>query len=179
MQPLAADGLRLEPLTQSHATALYPLLADPELYRYMDYGPPQSVQALAQVYRQLEARHSPDGAEVWLNWVVMASDDVPVGVVQATVMAGHRSWVAYVFGRRYWGQGYGRMATAAMLAHLAQAYAVTQFLATVERAHARSLHLLHALGFEVAADDLADSYGLSPSEVLLVREASVPAPKES
>ena len=67
MRPLYADPLVLEPLVAAHAEAMYPLLADPELHRYMDFGPPPSAADLERGYRKLESRRSADGREQWLN----------------------------------------------------------------------------------------------------------------
>jgi [ribosomal protein S5]-alanine N-acetyltransferase len=170
MTPLAAGALRLEPLRQPHAAALYPLLADPALYVYMDHGPPASEQALADVYTRLETRQSPDGTEQWLNWVVQAADGQALGFVQATVFGQQQAWVAYVLGRAHWGQGHARLSVAAMLAHLQGEHGVRQCLACVERANARSLRLLQNLGFEVADARTAQAHALTPTEVLLVLE---------
>jgi len=171
MEALQAGMLRLEPLVQAHAAVLYPLLADPRLYTYMDHGPPASEAALQSVYAKLEARHSPDGSEQWLNWAVFDDQSHALGFVQATVLSDQRVWVAYVLGRAHWGQGHGRVATGAMVQHLVTAYGVRQCLACVERANIASLKLLHHLGFEVAGAATAAQHRLTPTEVLLLREA--------
>lgn len=170
MKALQAGALRLEPLVQAHAAMLYPLLADPLLYTYMDHGPPASEAALSAVYERLEARQSRDGTEQWLNWVVLDGQQQALGFVQATVLSEHRAWVAYVLGRAHWGRGYGRAATRAMVDHLGSAYGVRQCLACVERANIHSLNLLHHLGFEVADAATAACHTLTPTEVLLLRE---------
>lgn len=171
MQALQAGTLRLEPLVQAHAAALYPLLADPLLYTWVDHGPPASEAALQAVYARWEARRSPDGSEQWLNWVVFNARQQALGFVQATVLDGQRAWVAYMLGRAHWGQGHGRAATAALVEHLAKAHGVRHCLACVERGNLRSLRLLQLLGFEVADAATAAQHGLSPSEVLLVRDS--------
>jgi RimJ/RimL family protein N-acetyltransferase len=173
---LQAGALRLQPLVQAHAEALYPLLADPLLYTFMDHGPPASEAALQGVYAKLESRRSPDGTEQWLNWAVFDDQGQALGFVQATVLSGHRAWVAYVLGRAHWGRGHARAATAAMLSHLGQDHGVRHCLACVERANIRSLSLLHHLGFEVADEATAAQQALTPTEVLLVRAAPVAPP---
>lgn len=172
MKPLTAGALRLEPLVRQHAEVLYPLLADPLLYTFMDHGPPASAAALEDVYTRLEARQSPDGSEQWLNWVVLGEGGQALGFVQATLLPDHRAWVAYVLGRAHWGQGHGLASTAAMVEHLQTGYAVRQFLACVERANIRSLRLLQQLGFEVASAATAAAHSLTPTEVLLVRDGA-------
>ncbi|NJN00648.1 MAG: GNAT family N-acetyltransferase [Aquincola sp.] len=77
-----------------------------------------------------------------------------IGFVQATVLADRRAWVAYQVGTPWWGRGIGTEATLAMVEHLAQSHAVTQFMATADRRNVRSCRLLERLGF-VRADELA------------------------
>jgi RimJ/RimL family protein N-acetyltransferase len=177
VKTLFAGPLRLQPLVRQHAALLYPLLADPLLYTCMDHGPPASEEALAEIYARLETRRSPDGTEQWLNWVVFGADDRPLGFVQATVLSGHRAWVAYVLGRAHWGQGHARLSAGAMVEHLARDHGVRQFLACVERANIRSLSLLHHLNFEVASPAAAASHTLTPTEVLLVHEVPAQPPQ--
>src|SRR5882672_11356745 len=82
---LATSRLLLEPLTAGHAEALFALLSDAALYTYLPGEPPVSVEALRERYRRLEARRSPDGSELWLNWVGRQHNGAYVGLVEATV----------------------------------------------------------------------------------------------
>src|SRR5664279_3530467 len=124
MQTLAAGQLVLEPLTVAHAAAMFEVLADAEIYRYLDHPPPPSLEHLRNVYAKLETRGSPDGSQVWLNWVIRLPGQPPVGYVQATVIAPGSAWVGYVLSSRQWGRGYAHTATRAMVEHLATAYGV-------------------------------------------------------
>ncbi len=72
MQPIDTPSLRLEPQTAAHADEMFPLLADGEVYRYLDGAPPSSLDALRGRFERLETRRSPDSTELWLNWVVRA-----------------------------------------------------------------------------------------------------------
>ena len=167
MKRLAAGDLVLEPLTVAHAEAMFPLLADPDLYRYLDYGPPPNVEHVRTVYGKLEARRSPDGTEAWLNWIVLA-DGKPVGFVQATV-TGLRAWVAYVIGIAHQGKGYARLATAAMIDHLVADHGVSELLASVEADNEPSIRLLEALGFTAGSAEEAAAEDLGPTERLYRR----------
>jgi [ribosomal protein S5]-alanine N-acetyltransferase len=168
-----AGSLVLEPLVATHAAELYPLLADRELYRYLDHGPPASQQQLEDTYRRLEARVSADGREWWLNWAVRDMSLGVVGYVQATVpTVGRSAWIAYVLGRSFQGQGRARRAVTAMCGHLAQAHRKTLFKACVEVSNRPSIRLLEHLGFEAAAPQTTEAAGLAPTERLyLLRHA--------
>ena len=167
METLTTDQLVLEPLTRDHAEAMYEVLRDPRLFTYLDYGPPPSAEHLLGVYEELEARVSPDGSQLWLNWAVRPRGAAPVGFVQATV-AGADAWVAYVLAREYWGRGFAAEATQAVIDHMRSACGVTRFLATTEAQNERSLRLLLRLGFRAATEDEAREHELSATERLFV-----------
>jgi ribosomal-protein-alanine N-acetyltransferase len=167
MDTLTTADLVLEPLTAGHAEAMFEVLSDPELYRYLDYGPPPSAEHLRGVYERLEARVSSDGSQLWLNWVVRPHGAAPVGFVQATV-GGADAWVAYVLARESWGRGFAFRATRAVVDHLRATCGVTRFLASVEGENGRSVRLLERLGFRPANEAEAREHMLSATERLFV-----------
>ena len=164
MQTLHTPRLVLEPLVVAHADALYPILADPRQLEYLDQDAPASLEVLRERYRRLESRRSGDGREHWLNWAIVmpAHGAGAIGFVQATVLEDRRAWVAYEVGCACWGRGIATEATQAMLEHLASAYAVTGFMATVDRRNERSWRLLQRLGFRRA--DAAEAAAADVSE---------------
>ena len=173
MECLRTAELVLEPLTVAHAEAMFPVLSEPALYRYLDYGPPPSVEHVRGVYAKLEKRASPEGSETWLNWIVcLRSSCAPIGFVQATLVVQSTCWVAYLLSGAHWGRGYARAATGAMLLHLTERYGATEFLATVEGANARSISLLERLAFERATLEEVAPHGLSSTELLFKRRAA-------
>ena len=132
MNALSTARLDLQPLLVSHADAMFEVLSDEKLYRYLDYPPHSSLQHTRDIYKRLEARESPDGRQRWLNWIVVPRGQQPAGFVQATVAQPQTAWIAYLLGQAQWGKGYATEAVAAMMAHLADHYDVTRYLATVE-----------------------------------------------
>ena len=168
MQTLTtAEGLVLEPLRAKHAEAMFDVLSDPEIYTYLDYGPPPSVEHVRALYAQWEKRRSPDGTEQWLNWVVFVQAE-PVGFVQATLQT-DAAWIAYVLASRHWGRGHAHSATRAVIDHLSDVYGVTCFLAVVDGENARSVALLERLSFHRATPVEAARHELSGEESLFVR----------
>jgi [ribosomal protein S5]-alanine N-acetyltransferase len=169
MQTLAAGSLVLEPLVVGHAEAMFELLSDPELHRFLDHPPPSSIERLRGVYQQLESRQSPDGSQHWLNWVLRSPAGPLLGYVQATVTRPDDAWVAYILARAHWGRGLAASAMRAMLEHLKTAYGVRRFLATVEADNLRSIRLLERLGFHAATSIELEGHSLSETERLFVR----------
>jgi RimJ/RimL family protein N-acetyltransferase len=169
MITLTTARLRLEPLTAAHAEAMFGVLGDPAVWRYLDGEAPADVATLRGQYERQQRGRSADGREVWLNWIVFAAAPQPLGYVQATVLDDGCAWVAYALASAHWGRGYAREAMHAMLAHLEQAHRVRSLLATVERDNAASIRLLETLGFTPASASAAAPHGLSDTERLYCR----------
>jgi RimJ/RimL family protein N-acetyltransferase len=150
---LAGENVALEPLREAHAAALFLVLDDRELWRFTDDESPVSEKALAQRYRRLESRRSPDGSQAWLNWAIVCSDGI-VGFVQATVMDDVAE-IAYVVGRAYQSRGYGTGAVRAMLEFLETVVGIRAEYATIDERNEPSRRLLERLGFALV--DAADS----------------------
>ena len=172
MLRLEADGLLLEPLVAGHAEAMFELLADAALYRWLDDAPPADLDGLRARYARLESRTSADGRQHWLNWVVRRPGGPPLGYVQATVLEDGSAWVAYLLGSAHQGQGIATRATAAMLAHLATDYGTTRLLANVEAENGPSIRLLQRLGFRPATAEEAAPHRPTASERIFVRDRS-------
>ncbi|HET7866507.1 MAG TPA: GNAT family N-acetyltransferase [Burkholderiaceae bacterium] len=169
MQTITAADLVLEPLVVAHAPEMFEVLCDPLTHRYLDHPPPPSVDHLRAVYKQLETRKSPDGRQLWLNWVVRLPGQPPMGYVQATVVSRGRAWVAYLLASKHWGRGHAYAAMQAMLGHLGLACGVGLYMATVEAGNQRSIRLLQRLGFHAASAQEAEGHQLSATERLFLR----------
>jgi ribosomal-protein-alanine N-acetyltransferase len=114
MENLATIGLTLEPLVEAHASEMFEILSDPAIYQF-ENQPPQSKQALAERFLRLQRRHSPDGREQWLNWVIRLETGQLCGYVQATVRADRSALIAYELASHFWNQKIGSRAVATMI----------------------------------------------------------------
>jgi [ribosomal protein S5]-alanine N-acetyltransferase len=146
---LPTPRLQLEPLGAAHAAELWPLLADPALYAHVPQEPPPDAAWLAHRYALLGSRRSPDGDELWLNWVLRRRADAAcIGSVQVTVYPDAAAYLAYELGRTAWHQGFATEACTAVLAALRSGFGVQRVVAEVDSLNAPSLRLLDRLGFE-------------------------------
>jgi [ribosomal protein S5]-alanine N-acetyltransferase len=170
MDALATTRLDLEPLVVAHADAMFDVLCEPALYRYLDHAPPPSIEHVRDTYAQRQTRTSPDGSQQWLNWIIRPRDGEPIGYVQATVMPDRSAWVAYVLSSIQWHRGYATEALLAMIDHLAAAHDVTCFLAMVEMDNDASIRLLERADFHAATAIELEGRDLTPSERLFVRK---------
>lgn len=171
MRGVATPRLQLEPQLASHAAAMFEVLSDPAIYAH-ENAPPVSPEWLQERYRKLEQRHSADGSEQWLNWVLRAADGGLLGCVQATVEVDGQAFVAYELASAHWGHGLAAEAVAAMIDELRQRYHVHTLLAVFKRSNLRSRRLLDRLGFGVAAADDPRRARLESDEDLMLRAAA-------
>jgi len=170
MNPLTTPRLILEPLRESHAGKMWSVLTDRRIYDFLDTEPPTSLAALAARFRQLEANRSPDGQELWLNWIVQTKGGCCIGYVQATIYSDRSAAVAFVIGSEYWGRGYGREATEAMLQSLIDHYSIRSAFATADSRNIPSQRLLQELGFRKATPSVFPHAIAQPEDVVLCRE---------
>lgn len=146
---LHAGDLRLEPEHPDHAEEMFVVLSDPAIYEY-ENEPPPSVHALRRGYERRRTRLSPDGEEVWLNWVVRLGTGEAIGYVQATLRPDGQAAIAYEFSSHYWGRGLASQAVRAMMLELVERYQVRDFWAALKRVNQRSHHLLQRAGLTMA-----------------------------
>ena len=126
-------------------------LSAPEAYLFIPQDPPASVNALEERYRALAHGVSPDGHELWLNWMLRCHAGDYIGFVQATVRREKATaFIAYQLFPRFWRQGYGREAVAAMLDYLAVSLDVHKAFAFIDTRNTASHRLVEALGFSRA-----------------------------
>jgi ribosomal-protein-alanine N-acetyltransferase len=172
MRPIECARVTLEPQPAAHAEEMFGVLSDPAIYTY-ENSPPPTLEWLRVRFARLESRHSGDGTEQWLNWVVRQRSSGLIGYVQATVMPNGTALIAYEFSSAHWGRGLAREAAEALIRELVEYYQVTALIAIAKGANARSLRLLERLRFMPAPPDLVAAHRLEPGEVLVARAASV------
>lgn len=146
---ITTERLQLLPLVRAHADLLFELLADATQYEYTQDEPPASVDDLRDRYSLLESRRSPDGTQVWLNWMLQEADEA-IGYVQATVV-GDAAEVAWVVGRSWKGRGYATEAAGAMIEWLTAA-GVRVIRAKIRPGHTASQRVAAKIGLSPAGE---------------------------
>ena len=111
---------RLVLVHRSHASAMFQVLVDSELYEFTGGEPPRSVTDVDEWFSALETRLSPDGSERWLTWIVQLTEcSTSIGYVQATVK-GDQADLAWLIGVNWQGQGYATEALQLLVDLLAE-----------------------------------------------------------
>ena len=146
--------LDLEPLMTGHAVELAPLLDDVTLHEFTG-GTPLSAAALAARYARLAHRRSPDGSQLWGNWVMrVRATGVAVGTVQVTVPAAGPGTgpavVAWVVAAQAQGRGYAKEAACSLVVRLQDAGWLV--VAYIHPGHRASQHVARAAGLSPSSE---------------------------
>ena len=147
MVDLKTKRLRLEPLKKSHAAILFEPLNDSLIYKYIP-DEPLTREALHARYAVLERGRSPDGRELWLNWVAFSNDtNAPIGTVQATLAKDGFASIAYIIFPAFWRKGFGREMVSCIVTYLFEQHKITSLIAEIDTRNSSSIKLVESLGF--------------------------------
>ena len=145
LENIDAERTVLVALRASDADELAGLLGEDELRSWLRAD---DVSELRDRFAGWESRRSPDGDELWLNWIVREqSDQRAVGWVQATVRGASAS-VAYALLPAERGAGAASDAVRALVRWLRDRLAVTVVTAEIDESKAASARVAVAAGFE-------------------------------
>ena len=81
---LETSRLVFDELQPSHSDDLFSGLQDRGLYDFIDDQPPADLESLRHRYTRLAEKRSPDGGEIWLNWLPSGRDRPRSMVFQQT-----------------------------------------------------------------------------------------------
>jgi RimJ/RimL family protein N-acetyltransferase len=148
--PITSERVQLSPLMPDDAGELVDVLSDPRLYRFTGEAP-TDLEGLRDRFERWATRHSPDGRERWLNWVIRdRQTGMALGTLQATVRPEEPkpvADVAWVLGVEAQGHGYASEAARALVAHLASK-GIREFTAHIHPNHVASNRVASAIGMQ-------------------------------
>jgi RimJ/RimL family protein N-acetyltransferase len=122
--------LRLEPVTTDHGAEMAEVLREPSLNEHIG-GQPPSAEYLATRYAALSSRRSPEGDELWFNWIIrLNAEGQAVGYLQATIRESSAA-LAWVIGVPWQKTGIATEAATAMIGVLRHELEVTRFSASI------------------------------------------------
>jgi len=147
---VASARLALDPLRLEDADELAVLLDDLSLHRFIGGNPATPEELRARLERQLRGR-SPDGKDVWLNWVVRERRTGQiVGTTQATIRLEQTPRIAalaWVVGSAHQGQGMATEA-AGLMASWLRRQGIVRLRAHIHPRHNSSMAIAAAIGLK-------------------------------
>ncbi|WP_442786342.1 GNAT family N-acetyltransferase [Leptothoe sp. PORK10 BA2] len=173
---MQSKNLCFEPLTDTHAGDLFPILTTPSVLAFIDSnGNPPTIEELRAEYaaRSRGPMVSATSTERSFNMAIRlkTSPSPAIGRLEATC---YGAWgeVAYLLGEAWWGKG---LAFEAMLwwhDYLTTVAPGTEWWATVHPMNQRSIRLLKRLGYqEVEASQSPKLYSYDPGDCCFVQSA--------
>jgi RimJ/RimL family protein N-acetyltransferase len=145
LENIDAERTVLVALRASDADELAGLLDEADLREWLRA---YDVGELRDRFAGWETRRSPDGDELWLNWIVRErGDQRAVGWVQATVR-GTTASIAYALLPAERGAGAASDAVRALVRWLRDRLAVTVVTAEIDESNSASARVAVAAGFE-------------------------------
>ncbi len=142
--PFRTERLVAEPIVAAHATELAPVLADPEVHRYLN-GDPETEDELRTRFERLETGWNPRRTQRWWKWIVRTHDGTAIGFVEATIEP-DMFYVGYVLGAAHHRRGYGREMTAAVIDLVFDRFPVAHCLIEMDVDNTASVALAESLG---------------------------------
>ena len=152
-QLLTSERLDCEALVAGHAPLLFPELRNEALYEFIPQDPPANVAALSARFERLEREpHSPDGSELWLNWVVRErATGAYAGTLEASVTPAQAAEIAYFVFAPYQRRGYAKEGVGVLVDCLFETYQVGVVVAEIDTRNIASISLVESLGFACVA----------------------------
>lgn len=146
-QPLlVTPRLNLEPIGEDHAQELWELFSDLKLHEFVPYEP-LSLEKQRERCAKWAKRRSPDGAELWLNWLARdLKSNHPVGHFQAGVKNDGVASIGYVVARSFQNRGLATEALHAVFDYLKGPLAVRQVKAWSDTRNLASHRLAQKMG---------------------------------
>jgi RimJ/RimL family protein N-acetyltransferase len=149
MISIQTSRLTLRDFSQNDWLPVHSYASDPEVVRYMDWGPNSEEETKcfikrAIAYRQEQPRRNYDLA------IVLEAEDKTIGGCGFHVSSpdNKEGWIGYVLHRDYWGKGYATETAGALLAFGFEQHKLHRIFATCFPANAASAHVMEKIGMK-------------------------------
>ena len=102
---LETERLRIREFKQSDFDAVYEYSSDPEVVRYMPFGPNTPEQVQGFLDRVMKNQHEENRANYELA-VILKENKVLIGGCRINKHNDIKAHIGYIFNKKYWGKGY-------------------------------------------------------------------------
>lgn len=146
MTSLETDRLILRELEEGDWQAVHEYASDPEVVRYVEWGPNTEADTLIFIAQALVQRKQPRGYYGFA--VVLKAERQLIGGCSLVVSDPElrEGWIGYVFNRRFWGHGYATEVARALIAFGFEQLSLHRIFATCDPANVASTRVLKKTG---------------------------------
>jgi ribosomal-protein-alanine N-acetyltransferase len=144
---LETERLRLEPIAETDAAAMFPLMGDPEVMAYWDSPEIDDPDIIADIVRAQAAETLAGKSYYWAMRGLADGRFLGACDLSEIDVRHRRAEVGFMLGRETWGQGYALEAMRAVVA-FAAANGLRRLLARTHLGNRRSEAVLEKLGFQ-------------------------------
>lgn len=147
--PLTTKHLVLREFNKIDWQAVHEYAADPEVVRYMKFGPNTKKETQDFIQRAIASQQEQPRRHYQFAVVLKAEDRLIGGCGINISNPDHREgWIGYGFNRHFWGQGYATETTRALLAFGFSQLKLHRIFATRDLANIASARVLEKIGMQ-------------------------------
>lgn len=149
MEVVRTSRLVLRDLQESDWEAVHACASDPEVVRYMEWGPETKEGTTDFIQRSITSQKQEPRRDYPLA-VVLRSDDRLIGGYSISVSApnSREGWIGYCLNRQFWGKGYATETVRALLGLGFDRLRLHRIFVTCEPANIASAHVLEKDGMQ-------------------------------
>ena len=144
---LETDRTILEPLTPEHSEVLFEPFCDPDLYHYIFWEIPKSVESLRTFFDRICKGSSDDGKQLWLNWASRDKESGQYSGFFETTIDGSDASLAYFTFKPFQQKGYAKEGVLALIEGLTSTYSPETFTVEMDTRNRASVKLAESMGF--------------------------------
>jgi RimJ/RimL family protein N-acetyltransferase len=144
------ERLVLRDLTEDDQKAVHSYASDPEVVRYMDWGPNTEQETVNFIQRSIAAQKEQPRTNYTLATVLKA-DNTLIGScgIHISSPENKEGWIGYCLNRHYWGQGYATETASALVGFGFAQLSLHRIFATCVPANTASAHVLEKTGLKL------------------------------
>jgi [ribosomal protein S5]-alanine N-acetyltransferase len=145
--PLRTARLTLRDFAPSDFDAIHAYASDPEVTRYMFYGPRTVADTHAYLERMLASQRE-EPRLIWELGAVVTADDRLVGACDLTLDSPQEADLGFIFSQEVWGMGYATEAARLLVCVGFEQLGLNRIFSTCDVANAASARVLEKAGLQ-------------------------------
>ncbi len=139
----------LRDLSRDYWQAVHSYASDPEVVRYMDWGPNTEKETRNFIQRAIDNKEEQPRRNYTLAIVLKTEDKLIGGCgINVSNPDNREGWIGYGLNRNFWGKGYGTESAKALLKFGFEELNLHRIFATCKTENTASAHVLEKIGMK-------------------------------